>query len=162
MRFLLVIPYIIASVLRVPIESFDVAAVAEMDQTLGTMFISSTPSDSNVVSSNESSDEDVENSTQSSSLLNISRLSNRIASAARQAIYYETTATARLRLLIIMNQAYSTWVVAHNRTWAANPKRRCNAIRSMLENDMSLVPTKYREDTISGWLLFCAAGAKFE
>lgn len=158
MRFIvLFLTSVVASILHAPIESFDVATVAEMDHELRTMLVTHTRimDDENVPTGESYESSDEYEPSIITPTLNITDLSNRVASDARQMIYYETTSAARLHLLIVMNQMYSFWANTRGRKWIANPRRRCDSIRSMLEFDIALIPDRYREDTISGWLLFC-------
>lgn len=166
-RTLYILTCIIAAsvTLRAPIESFDFAAVAEMDQTLGNMIADiniQSEYDSQVAAVNSSSGESDYDYDYTQPMLNITTLSDRAITAARQAIYHESTSATRLHLLMVMNQVYLTWSTYHGYQQSINPRLRCDSIYDILSFNISLVPVKYREDTVKGWLLFCAPHAKFE
>lgn len=155
MRFLIAIIAAAAVVLRAPIETFDAAAISEMDTNL------------RILQESQSQDTfiDTEPSFQSSqeydsAPLNISELSSRVMRSARQAIYHVTTNDSRLGLFLTMNHFYSVWVAANDRPLVADPIIRCVEIESMLVMDLQSVPVRYREDVISGWLLFCSPHSK--
>ena len=156
MRFLITIILAAAAVvLRAPIETFDAAAISEMETNLRIL----------QTSQNQDTFIDNEPSLQSSqeydsAPLNISELPNRVMIGARQAIYHDTTSAARLGLLLTMNQVYSVWAAANDRPWVANPILRCVEIETMLVMDLTSVPVRYREDVISGWLLFFSSHSK--
>lgn len=159
--------------LRAMIEPFNSAEVEAMDRDLLTVF----NNDTNVAeSANYSIDfaeltnysDEVVDSIESDynydygQNIDVAALNNRTLDAARQVIYHETTSAARLHLLVTMNQMYSIWATRTGRVWSSNPIHKCEAIRLMLKNDMNLIPIGYREDIVSGWLLFCGSHNKFE